>query len=157
VRDGDSNRITTQLRGIPNFHPGILCKGSVGHLWNDSGTNFTGSISASTLRDYSSTRTIRTFKSHLQLSSEAHFILADSWPGLNYSTLWSVSRPVQLRERHAFNINRKDSKNRSLIDTDGVTANRQASARSLFKLNQVPFHNSKYSQPCHMCIPITRR
>jgi hypothetical protein len=36
---------------------------AVGHLWNDSGTNFTGSISANTLRYYSSTRMIKTFKS----------------------------------------------------------------------------------------------
>jgi hypothetical protein len=35
----------------------------VGHLWYNSGTNFVGSVSASTLRDYSSTRTIRTFNS----------------------------------------------------------------------------------------------
>jgi len=35
----------------------------VGHLWNISGTKFAGSISASTLRDYPSARTIRTFKS----------------------------------------------------------------------------------------------
>ena len=31
----------------------------MGHLWNNSGTKFAGSISASTLRDYPSARTIR--------------------------------------------------------------------------------------------------
>jgi hypothetical protein len=36
---------------------------AVGHLWYNSGTKFAGSISASTLRDYPSARTIRTFKS----------------------------------------------------------------------------------------------
>jgi hypothetical protein len=36
---------------------------AVGHLWYNSGTNFAGSVSASTLRDYPSARTIRTFKS----------------------------------------------------------------------------------------------
>jgi hypothetical protein len=95
--------------------------------------------------------------SSLQLPSKAHFILADSWPELNYSASWSVSRSGQLRERHAFNMNRKGSKNRSLSGTDRVTANRQASARSLVQLMQVLFHDSKYSQPCHMYISIACR
>jgi hypothetical protein len=38
-------------------------QGALGHLWDNSGTNFAGSVSASTLRDYLSARTIRTFKS----------------------------------------------------------------------------------------------
>jgi hypothetical protein len=37
--------------------------GTLGHLWYNSGTNVTGSVSASTLRDYHSTRMFRTFKS----------------------------------------------------------------------------------------------
>jgi hypothetical protein len=46
----------------------------VGHLWYKSGTNFVGSVSASTLRDYPSTRTIRTFKSPaLRLTPMAPF------------------------------------------------------------------------------------
>jgi hypothetical protein len=54
---------------------------ALGHLWDNSGTNFTGPISASTLRDTKSIRTIRTFKhlplgSHHWLLSEVHFILA---------------------------------------------------------------------------------
>jgi hypothetical protein len=36
---------------------------AVGQLWYNLGTNFAGSVSASTLRDYPSARTIRTFKS----------------------------------------------------------------------------------------------
>ena len=36
---------------------------AVGHLWDNSGTKFAGSISANTLRDYPSARMIRTFKS----------------------------------------------------------------------------------------------
>jgi hypothetical protein len=36
---------------------------TVRHLWYNSGTNFMGSVSASTLRDYPSARMIRTFKS----------------------------------------------------------------------------------------------
>jgi hypothetical protein len=36
---------------------------AMGHLWYNSGTNFVGSVSASTLRDYPSARMIRTFKS----------------------------------------------------------------------------------------------
>jgi hypothetical protein len=35
----------------------------MGHLWYNLGTNFVGSDSASTLRDYPSARTIRTFES----------------------------------------------------------------------------------------------
>jgi hypothetical protein len=36
---------------------------AMGHLWYNSETNFVGSVNASTLRDYRSARTIRTFKS----------------------------------------------------------------------------------------------
>jgi hypothetical protein len=36
---------------------------AVGHLWYNSGTNFAGSVSTSTLRDYPPARMIRTFKS----------------------------------------------------------------------------------------------
>jgi hypothetical protein len=36
---------------------------AIGHLWYNSGTNFVGLVNASTLRDYHSARTIRTFKS----------------------------------------------------------------------------------------------
>jgi hypothetical protein len=102
------------------------------------------SVSASTLRDYPSARTIRIFKSpaiglmHMA-PSEVYFILAGVRPELSYSASWSVSRPDQLREWHAFNMNRKDSKNRSLIDTDEVTANRQASARSSFQIKTGSF------------------
>jgi hypothetical protein len=35
----------------------------LGHLWDNSGTNFVGLVSTNTLRDYPSTRMIRTFKS----------------------------------------------------------------------------------------------
>jgi hypothetical protein len=38
-------------------------KAAVDHLWYNLGTKFVGSISASTLRDYPSARTIKTFKS----------------------------------------------------------------------------------------------
>jgi hypothetical protein len=38
-------------------------KVAVDHLWYNSGTNFTGSISTSTLRDYPSARTFRSFNS----------------------------------------------------------------------------------------------
>jgi hypothetical protein len=60
-----TTRIELQLSwgGIPNSYPGILCKGSMGHLWYNSGTNFGGLVSANALRDYPSARTIRTFKS----------------------------------------------------------------------------------------------
>jgi hypothetical protein len=47
---------------------------AVGHLWYNSGTNFAGSVSARTLRDQPSARTIRTFKSHaLRLTPMAPF------------------------------------------------------------------------------------
>jgi hypothetical protein len=36
---------------------------AVGHLWYNSGTKLVDSVSASTLKDYPSARTIRTFKS----------------------------------------------------------------------------------------------
>jgi hypothetical protein len=45
------------------FTHDFLHQGALGHIWYNSGTNFAGSVSASTLRDYPSTRTIRTFNS----------------------------------------------------------------------------------------------
>jgi hypothetical protein len=98
----------------------------VGHLWYNSGTNFAGSLNASTLRGTllpgrSGLLNHLPLDSRLRLPSEAHFILAGAWPELSYLASWSVSRPDQLRERHAFNMNRKGSKSRSLIDTGGVT------------------------------------
>jgi hypothetical protein len=85
---------------------------AMGHLWYNSGTKFVGSVSASTLRDYPSARTIRTLNhlpldSRLRLPSKTYFILAGAQPELSYSASWSVSRPDQLRERHTFNMNRK--------------------------------------------------
>jgi hypothetical protein len=103
----------------------------VGHLWYNSGTNFAGSVRASTLRDYPSARMIRTFKSPaLGLTPTApfqgHFILVDSRPELSYSDSRSETlESGQVRERHVFNMTKKDSKNRSLSDTDGVTINLQ--------------------------------
>jgi hypothetical protein len=136
---------------------------AMGHLWYNSETNFTGSISASTLKDCHLLGQLGLLNhlpldSRLQLPFETHFILADSRPELSYSGSWSETlESGQLRERHAFNMTKKGSKNQSLINTDRVTANLQASAQSFFKLRQVPFHDSKYSQPCHMYSPIARR
>jgi hypothetical protein len=49
-------------------------RGALGHLWDNLGTNFAGSVSASTLRDYPSARTIKTFKSPvLGLTPTTHF------------------------------------------------------------------------------------
>jgi hypothetical protein len=141
-----ATRIELQLNwgGIPNSHPGILCKGNHGSPLVQLRNQLAASISASTLRDYPSARTIRTFKSPalgltLRLPSEANFILTDSRPEVSYSASWSVSRPGQLRERHAFKMTRGRTTNRSLIDTDGVTANRQASVRSLFQIKTGSF------------------
>jgi hypothetical protein len=51
-----------------------IARVAVGHLWDNSGTNFMGSVSASTLKDYPSVRTIRTFKSPaLELMPTAPF------------------------------------------------------------------------------------
>jgi hypothetical protein len=82
-----------------------FAKVALGHLWYNSGTNFAGPISSSTLRDYPSARTFRTFKhlpldSCLRLPSEAHFILARSWPELSYLDSWSDT-PVQPAKREA--------------------------------------------------------
>jgi hypothetical protein len=72
------------------------CQGALGHLWDNSGTNFAGSVSASILRDYPSARMIRTFKSPaLGLTPTApfrHFILADSQTKLSYSDSRSSTR-----------------------------------------------------------------
>jgi hypothetical protein len=95
----------------------------IDHLWYNSGTNFVGSISAITLRDTKSARTIRTFK-HLPLGSRhwlpsnAHFILAGSWLELSYLASRLITRPDQLSDRHAFNMTKEMLQNRSLIDTD---------------------------------------
>jgi hypothetical protein len=60
--------------------------------------------------------------SRLRLPFEAYFILADFWPELSYSDSWSETlESGQLRERLVFNMTKKDFKNRSLSDTDGVT------------------------------------
>jgi hypothetical protein len=51
-----------------------LARVAIGYLWYNSETNFTGLISAHTLRDYPFARTIRTFKSPaLGLTSTAPF------------------------------------------------------------------------------------
>jgi hypothetical protein len=78
--------------------------------------------------------------SRLRLPSEAHFIHADSRPELSYSDSRSETlESAQLRERHAFKMTRGRTTNRSLIDTDGVTANRQASVRFLFQIKTGSF------------------
>jgi hypothetical protein len=64
MRDDDSNRVTTQLRGVfLTLTLAYFARVAVGHIWYNSGTNFAGSVSDNTLRDYLSARTIRTFKS----------------------------------------------------------------------------------------------
>ena len=95
--------------------------------------------------------------SRLRLPSEAYFILIDSRPELSYSASRSVFGHGQLRERHAFNMNMKGSKIQSLIDTDGVTETGKPPSGLHFTLRLVLFHDSKYSQPCHMYLPISRR
>jgi hypothetical protein len=88
-----------------------------------------GSVSVRTLRDYPSARMIMTFKSSaFGLTPTAPFRGAlytyQSRPELSYSDSRSETlESGQLRERHAFNMTKKDSKNRSLSDTDGVTVN----------------------------------
>jgi hypothetical protein len=55
-----------------------------------------------------------------------HFILAEAWPELSYSDSRSEAlESSQLRERYAFNMTKKGSKNRSLNDIDGVTISLQ--------------------------------
>jgi hypothetical protein len=76
-----------------------FAKVALGHLWYNSGTNFVGPISASTLKDYPYVRMFMTFKhlpldSRLWLPSEAHFILVGSRPKLSYSALRSAIKPV---------------------------------------------------------------
>jgi hypothetical protein len=134
----------------------------VGHLWYNSGTNFAGSVSASTLRDYSSARMIRTFKlPTLGLTPKALFrgALYTCWLPVWVELLGFViglqTRPT--KREACVQHEQESSKIRFLIDTDGVTANRQASARSLIQLRHVLFYDSKYSQLCHTYIPITRR
>ena len=117
---------------------------AVGHLWYNSGTKFAGSISTSTLRDYPSTRTIRTFKSPaLGLTPTAPFrgaLYTYRLPAWGELLGFVVGHQAsQLRERHAFNMNRKGSKIQSLSDTDGVTTNRQASARSSIQIKTCSF------------------
>jgi hypothetical protein len=55
-----------------------------------------------------------------------NFILIDFRPELSYLDSRSETlESSQLRERHAFNMTKKDSKNRSLSDTDRVTVSLQ--------------------------------
>jgi hypothetical protein len=52
-----------RLESNYNLVEGVFLTLSLAYLWYNLGTNFVGSVSANTLRDYPSTRTIRTFKS----------------------------------------------------------------------------------------------
>jgi hypothetical protein len=64
--------------------------------------------------------------SRLRLLSEANFILTDSRLELSYSdSRLETLESGQLRERHAFNMTKKGSQNRSLSKIDGVTASLQ--------------------------------
>jgi hypothetical protein len=109
---------------------------AVGHLWYNSGSNSRVrsalALSGITLLPgRSGLLNHLPLDSWLRLPSEANFIFTGARPELSYLASWSVSRPGQLRKRHMFNMNTKGSKNRSLIDTDRVTAHQQ-SIRSLF-------------------------
>jgi hypothetical protein len=120
------------------------------------------SISASTLRDYPSARMFRTFNSPtLGLTPTAPFRGAlYTYRLLAWVELLGFMvdhQTGQLSVRHAFKMTKGHTVNRSLTDIGGVTANQQASARSYFKFGHVLFNDSKYSQSCHMYIPIAHR
>jgi hypothetical protein len=139
---------------------------AVGHLWYNSGTNFAGSVSADTLRDYPYVRTIRNFKSPaLGLKSTALFrdtlytYQLSAWVELlrfavKDTRVWPAKREAcvqygkeMLQESALKRYRWSHCKPTALL----------APARSSFKLYQVLFHDSKYSQPYHMYIPIARR
>jgi hypothetical protein len=84
--------------------------------------------------------------SRLWLSSEVHFILIDSRLELSYSASWSVIRLGQLSVRHAFNMNRKCSKNRSLIDTDRDRSTPKTSMPYCFTIVIPPSLLSSYTR-----------
>jgi hypothetical protein len=118
-------------------------KAAVDHLWYNSGTNFMGSISASTLRDPSAS-TFKTFNSPvLGLTPMAPFRgTLDTYRLPTWVELLGFMvdhQTGQLSVRHAFKMTRGHTSNQSLIDTDGVTANRQASVRSSFQVKTGSF------------------
>jgi hypothetical protein len=139
---------------------------AVGHLWYNLGTNFTGSVSASTLRDYPSARTIRTFKSPaLGLMSMAPF-----WGALCTCRLpaWVELLGFAVRDTRVWPAKKEACIQHEQERLQESVLNRhrwshckpttlQVSVRSPFILYQVLFHDSKYSQSCHMYIPIARR
>jgi hypothetical protein len=123
------------------------------------------SISASTLRDYPSARTFRTFKSPVlgpmpmaPFRGVLYTYRLSAWVEL--LGFMVGLQTGQLSVKHAFNMTRKGNKN-SVLKRHRWSHYKpialQAPARSSFKLNQVLFHDSKYSQPCHMYSPIARR
>jgi hypothetical protein len=98
--------------------------------------------------------------SSLWLPSEVHFILAGAWPELSYSDSRSSTRAWPAK-REAFVQHDKERIQESVLKRHKRSHRKptalQASARSSFKLYQVLFYDSKYSQPCHMYSPIARR
>jgi hypothetical protein len=138
----------------------------VSHLWYNSGTNFVGLVSACTLRDYPSTRTIRTFKS----SAPGLTPTAPFWGALyTYRLLvWVELLGFTVRDTRVWPAKReaciqhdKERLQKSVFKRHRRSHCKptalQAPARSSFKLYQVLFHDSKYSQLCHMYSTIARR
>jgi hypothetical protein len=95
--------------------PQTSLKVVVDHLWYNSGTNFTSSISANTLRDYPPARTFRTFKSPaLGVTPTAPFrgeLYTSRLPAwVELLGIVVDHQTGQLSVRHAFNMTRKGSK-----------------------------------------------
>jgi hypothetical protein len=96
----------------------------------------------------------------LWLPSEVYFILAEARPELSYSDSWSSTR-AQPAKKEACIQHDKERLQESVLKQHRQSHYKpialQAPTRSSFKLNQVLFYDSKYSQPCHMYSPIARR
>jgi hypothetical protein len=98
--------------------------------------------------------------SRLWLPSEAHFILIGARPELSYSDSRSSTRAWPAKRETCVQHD-KERLQESVLKRHRQSHCKpialQAPTRSSFKLYQVLFHYSKYSQPCHMYIPIARR
>jgi hypothetical protein len=137
----------------------------MGHLWDNLGTNFTGLVSAALLGitllpGRSGHLNHLPLDSRLWLPSEAHFILAEACSKLSYSDSQSSTR-AQPAKREACVQHDKERLQESVLKRHRWSHCKpialQAPARSSFILYQVLFYDSKYSQLCHLYIPIARR
>jgi hypothetical protein len=122
----------------------------MGHLWYNLGTKFTGPVSTSTLRDYPSARTTRTFKSPAlgvtptaPFRGELYTYLSPAWVELLGFMVGLQTWPTK---REACVQHEQERLQESVLNRHRQSHCTPASVRSVFfQLNQVLFPDSKYS------------